>query len=202
VRPDRRAGYLGDVDWDSNWEPIVSSNNEDSDKDKDNDEEEEECEEEADVKMPPPPCVNGEVYGQIYNGRVIHDDTDDMIHHVVYHYFQAADCGDAYQMPPELTEEEELAAAVLNSEEERRAGRRAFPELTDALVLSVAPLPLPGPPPMQPPRIPLATPRREARAEPWDAWPGVAPRWPAGAPPILGWAPGTPVPHQGLHRRP
>jgi hypothetical protein len=87
VRPDRRAGYLGDVDWDSNWEPIVSSDNEDSDKDKDNNEEEEECEEEADVKMPLPPRVSGEVYSQIYNGWVIRNDTDDMIHHVVYHYF-------------------------------------------------------------------------------------------------------------------
>jgi hypothetical protein len=43
-------------------------------------------------------------------------------------------------MPPELTEEEELAVAVLISqEEERRALLRAFPELADALVLSVAP---------------------------------------------------------------
>jgi hypothetical protein len=131
---------------------------------------------------------------------VIHDDTDDMVHHVVYHYFQAADCGEAYQMPPELTGEEELAVTVLISEEEER---RAFPELADALLLSLALPPSPGPLPMQP-----AMPRREARAEPSDAWPGAAPGWPAGVPPILGWAPGTPTPfpapppHQGLHRRP
>jgi hypothetical protein len=79
---------------------------------------------------------------------------------------------------------------------------RVFSELADALVLSVAPPPPPGPSPMQPPCTPPARPHREARAEPWDAWPGAAPGWPAGAPPILGWAPGTPTPHQGLHRRP
>jgi hypothetical protein len=91
---------------------------------------------------------------------VIRDDTDDMIHHVIYHYFQAADRGEAYQMHPELTEEEELVVAVLISEEkERRAEMRAFPELADALVLSVAPPPPPGPPPMQPPRTLSAMPR-------------------------------------------
>jgi hypothetical protein len=82
-------------------------------------------------------------------------------------------------MPPELTEEEELAVAVLISqEEERRVELRAFSELANALVLSVAPPPPPpppGPPPMQPPRTLPARPRREARAEPWDAWPGAAP---------------------------
>jgi hypothetical protein len=73
-------------------------------------------------------------------------------------------------MPPELTEEEELAIAILISQEqERRVEIRAFLELVDALVLSVAPTPSPGPPPMQPPRTPPARPRREARAEPWDA---------------------------------
>jgi hypothetical protein len=106
-------------------------------------------------------------------------------------------------MPSELTEEEELAVAVLISkEEERRAELRAFPELADALVLSVAPPPPPGPLPMQPPHTPPAKPRREARAKPWDPWPGAAPGWPVGAPPVLGWAPGMPNPHQGLHRRP
>jgi hypothetical protein len=120
--------------------------------------EDEDYEDEDDAKTPLPPsrpCVSGEVSGQIYNGRVIRDDTDDMVHHVVYHYFQAADRGEAYQMPPELTEEEELAIAVLISEEE---DRRAFPELADALVLSVAPPPPPGPSPMQPPRTPPVMP--------------------------------------------
>jgi hypothetical protein len=102
---------------------------------------------EDDAKTPPPPSpprVSSEVSGQIYNGRVIRDDTDDMVHHVVYHYFQAIDRGEAYQIPPELTEEEEeLAVAILISEEE---DKRAFPELADALVLSVAPLPPPRPP--------------------------------------------------------
>jgi hypothetical protein len=163
VRPDRRAGYLGDVDWDRNWEPVVSSDDKDSNKDEDDDDEDEEAEDDA--KTPPPPLVSGEVSGQIYNGRVIRDDTDDMINHVVYHYFQAADRGEIYQMPSELTEEEELAVAVLISqEEERRAEMRAFPELANAQVLSAAPPPPPRPPPMQPPCTPLARPRREARA--------------------------------------
>jgi hypothetical protein len=93
VRPDRRAGYLGDVDWVRNWEPVVSSDDEEFDDDTDDDEDDE-LEDEA--KTPPPPRVSDEVSGQIYNGRVIRDDTDDMIHHVVYHYFQAADRGEAY----------------------------------------------------------------------------------------------------------
>jgi hypothetical protein len=45
------------------------------------------------AQQPPPPRVSGEVSGQIYNGRVIHDDTDDMINHVVYQYFRATDRG-------------------------------------------------------------------------------------------------------------
>jgi hypothetical protein len=177
VRPDRRAGYLGDVDCDHSWEPVVSSSDEDDeDKDKgdvnkDDDDmtedEDYEDEDEDDDKTPPPPRVSGEVSGQIYNGRVVRDDVDDMINLVVYHYFQAQDRGEVYQMPPELTEEEELAVAVLISqEEERRAELRAFPKLANALVLSVAPPPPPGPPPMQPPCTPPARPCREARAEP------------------------------------
>jgi hypothetical protein len=38
-----------------------------------------------------------------------------MVNHVVYHYFQAADHGEAFEIPPELTEEEELVVAVLIS---------------------------------------------------------------------------------------
>jgi hypothetical protein len=36
---------------------------------------------------PPPPRISGEVSGQIYNGRVIRDDRDDIDNHVVYNYF-------------------------------------------------------------------------------------------------------------------
>jgi hypothetical protein len=76
--------------------------------------------------------------GQIYNGRVVHDDSDDM------------------------TEEEELAVAILISAEEEK---RAFSGFEDALALSVAPPPPPGPSPPQPlwtsPR-----PCRDARMEP------------------------------------
>jgi hypothetical protein len=46
---------------------------------------------------------------------VIRDDTDNMVNHVVYHYFQAADRGEAFEIPPELTKEEELAVVVLIS---------------------------------------------------------------------------------------
>jgi hypothetical protein len=53
---------------------------------------------------------------------VVCDDTDDMINHVIYHYFLAADRGEDCVMPPELTEEEQFVVAVLISlEEERRA---------------------------------------------------------------------------------
>jgi hypothetical protein len=51
---------------------------------------------------------------------VVRDEKDDMINHVVYHYFQVADLGQPFVMPPELTEEEELAATVLISQEEER----------------------------------------------------------------------------------
>jgi hypothetical protein len=66
-------------------------------------------------------------------------------------YFQAADRGETYVMPPELTEEEE---------------RRAFPGYEDALALLVAPPTLPRSPPMQPRHTPPARPRREAKVEP------------------------------------
>jgi hypothetical protein len=77
VRPDRRAGYLGDVDWDRSWEPVVSSDDEDEDEgdiDEDDDDdmtEDEDYEDgdEDDGKTPPPPRVSGEVSGQIYKAR-------------------------------------------------------------------------------------------------------------------------------------
>jgi hypothetical protein len=92
VRPHRRTGYLGDINWDRNWEPVVSSDDEDSDEDEDEDDEDdkaedEDYEDEDDAKTPQRPHVSGEVSSEIYNGRVIRDDTDDMIHHVIYHYF-------------------------------------------------------------------------------------------------------------------
>jgi hypothetical protein len=85
VRPERRTGYLGDIDWDRSWEPIVSSS--DEDEDEDDDMAEDEDDEDDGAKTPPPPRVSGEVSGQIYNGRVVRDDMDDMINHVIYHYF-------------------------------------------------------------------------------------------------------------------
>jgi hypothetical protein len=154
VHPDRRAGYLGNVDRDRSWEPVMSSDDEDEDDDEgededDDDMDEEEDDDDDDTKTPSPPRVSGEVSGQIYNGRVVRNDVDDMVNHVVYHYFQAQDRGEVYEMPPELTAEEELAVAVLiRKEEERRVELRAFPEIADALVLLVAPPPPPGPPPM------------------------------------------------------
>jgi hypothetical protein len=139
----------------------VSSSDDDDKDDDDEDEDDGDDDDDVPAQMPPPPSPPR--VGQIYNGRVIRDDTDDMVHHVVYQYFQAADRGEAFEIPPELTEEEELAVAVLISQE---LERRAFPELADALALSVAPPPPPGPAPMQPPRTQPARPCREARAEP------------------------------------
>jgi hypothetical protein len=120
LRLDRRVGYLGDTDWDPDWAPIVSSSDED-DSSKDEDEEDgdgyvNDFHVPAQTPPPPsPPRVSGEVSGQIYNGQVICDDTDDMVNHVVYHYFQAANRGEAFEIPPELTKEEDLAVAVLIS---------------------------------------------------------------------------------------
>jgi hypothetical protein len=73
VRLDRRAGYLGDVDWDRSWKPVVSfddedDEDEDDDEDKDNDDDmaEDEDDDDDDAKTPPPmPRVSGEVSGQI-----------------------------------------------------------------------------------------------------------------------------------------
>jgi hypothetical protein len=193
VRPDRCAGYLGDVDWDRSWEPVVSSDDEDEDKDDDDDmaeDEDEDDDDSAKTPPPPPPRFSGEVSDQIYNGGVVRDDTDDMINHVVYHYFQDADRGEVYQMPPELTEEEELVVAVLISkEEERRVELRAFPELADTLVLSVVP-----PPPMQPPHTPPAS----------HGTPGPELHQGGRRARRLSWVglPGCPPPHQGLRHRP
>jgi hypothetical protein len=69
---------------------------------------------------------------------VVRDDVDDMVNNVVYHYFEAADRGEAYDIPPKLTEEEQLAVAVLINQKEKR---RAFLGYKDALALSVAPPP-------------------------------------------------------------
>jgi hypothetical protein len=87
---------------------------------------------------------------------VIHDDTEDMVHNVIYQYFQAADCGEAFELPPELIEEQLTVAVLITLEEERRM----FPELVDALAISVVPPP--------PPRTPLARPCQEARVA-WAA---------------------------------
>jgi hypothetical protein len=98
--------------------------------------------------------------------QVICDDTDNIINHVVYHYFQAADRGLPDDIPPEFTKEEQLMVAILISQEEER---RAFPGYEDALALSVAPPPPSGLPPMQPPHTPLARPRR---CRSWAGLPG------------------------------
>jgi hypothetical protein len=121
---------------------------------------------------------------------------DDMVNHVIYHYFQVVDRGEAFEIPPELTEEEELAIAVLISQEEER---RAFPELADALAFSVAPPPPPGSLPMQPPCTPLARPCQEAVGTPSPEL-HLGARWVR----RLSWAglPGCQLLHQGLHRRP
>jgi hypothetical protein len=57
------ASYLGNVDWDRNWEPVVSSNDEESNQDTDDDNEDDELEDEDyededDAKMSLPPRVS------------------------------------------------------------------------------------------------------------------------------------------------
>jgi hypothetical protein len=120
---------------------------------------------------------------------MVRDDTDDMINHVVYHYFEAAQLGQPVVIPPELAEEEDLAMAVLISKEEKRA----FLGFEDALALSVALPPRPRPPPLQPPWTP-PRPRHDVKIEPWGVWPGAMPTWPTTSPPVIGWAPSTPTP--------
>jgi hypothetical protein len=162
----RHAGYLGDNNWDRLWVPEASS----SDNDEDNDEDSEEEGTDVEDKQPPPPLaqVTSEVSGQIYNGNVVRDDTDDMIDHITYHILRAAERGEHFEHPPELTEEEELKVAIIVSAEEEK---RAFPGYYDALALSMAPPPPPGLMPpcrcrygRRPPR-----PSRDTRNEVWDA---------------------------------
>jgi hypothetical protein len=125
-----------------------------------------------------------------------------MINHVVYHYFQATDRGEVFQMPPELTEEEELTVVVLISkEEERRAELRAFSELANALVLSVVLPPPPGPPPMQPPRTPPARPHR-GQGGTMGRLARSCTRVAGGRAACPGLGSRDADPHQGLHRRP
>jgi hypothetical protein len=156
-RSDRPAGCLGDAYRDRDWRPVASSSDDDDGGDNKEDDKDEDFHEhgaqgcvyvQAHPPPPPPRRLNGKVSGQIYNGRVIRDDTDDMVNHVVYHYFLATDRGKAYEIPPELTKEEQLTVVVLISQEEER---RVLPGYEDALALSVAPPPPLGPPPMQPP---------------------------------------------------
>jgi hypothetical protein len=177
-RPERRASYLGDVDWDRQLAPEASL---DDDDDEEEDEDEGGVGVQAEQPPPPPPRVTGEVSGQIYNGRVVCDDTDDMVGHVVYHYLRAAELGQHFDIPPELTEEQ-LAVAVIVSAEEKRA----FPGIDNALALSVAPPPPPGPSPLQPPPRPRAMPG-------WS--PGTRGLEPCL--PVIGWAPRTPPPPLG-----
>jgi hypothetical protein len=62
VRLDKRAGYLGDIDWDRSWEPVVSSDDEDDD---DMAKDEDDNNDDDDTKMPLPPRVSGKVSGRI-----------------------------------------------------------------------------------------------------------------------------------------
>jgi hypothetical protein len=174
---ERHASYLGDSNWDRLWVPEASSSDNDED---DNEDDKEEGVGVKHEKPPPPPAqVTGEVSDQIYNSKVVHDDTDDMIDHVAYHILRVAERGDHFELPPELTEEEELKVAIIATAEEEK---RAFPGYYDALALSMAPPPGSSPP--QPPRTP-PRPRRDARNEVWDAWLGAAP-------PTIGWLPPPP----------
>jgi hypothetical protein len=152
--------------------PEASSvdDDEDGEKEEEEDDDEEGVDVEAEQPPPPPPRVTGEVSGQIYNGKMV---CDDMINHVAYHILHASERGEHFEVPPKLTEEEQLEVAVIVSTEEEK---RAFAGYYDTLALSVE-LPPPPWPLRMPPR-----PRRNARNEPWDAWP-------VAAPPTIGWPP-------------
>jgi hypothetical protein len=81
---------------------------------------------------------------------VVCDKVDDFIAHYVYHMLQAQALGQHYKVSSELTEEEALQVLFFLSEEEKRR----YPNIDDALALSMAqlhPPPPPGTPP--PPRL-------------------------------------------------
>jgi hypothetical protein len=88
---ERRAGYLSD--WDRLWVLEASSSKNDDDKEED-DKEDDDFE---DKQPPPPPAsVTDEISGQIANGKVVRDYTDDFIDQVAYHMLPAVERSEHY----------------------------------------------------------------------------------------------------------
>jgi hypothetical protein len=207
---ERRAGYLGDTDWDRAWVPEdYSSGDEDEDFEEEDDEEgtshDEAFDEDEDDNLdfsvfedgcqpsplqppsPPAPAGGCSVSSRVHEGHVVRDDTEDFFGNVAYNVLRARDNSEHYLLPPELTEDQELQVAVLVSAQEEK---RAFLGLEDALFISVAP---PPPPRRQAPPSPLRAPPRPGHAEADEAWDP----WPEADAPAIGWLPPPPPPPPG-----
>jgi hypothetical protein len=190
---DRRAGYLGDSNWDQRWALEAPNDggwdggggNDGGGDDRDggdgggHDRGLDDADDDDNGRQPPPPppsCDDG-------TGKEVRDDTNDFVGNVVYNVLLANERGEHYELPPELTEDEQLQVAILVSAEEEK---RAFLGLEDALALSVAPPPPPGPPPRSgaaesPVRAPAPIPRPPGPPAPAPLPPGPPP------PPMASW---------------
>jgi hypothetical protein len=203
---ERRAGYLGDTDWDCAGVPedYFSGDEDEAFEEDDDDEGTDEDEGEDDnldfsvfddgyqpphLQPPSPPALVGgcDIFGHVNEGTIVRDDMEDFIGNVAHNVLLARDNGEHYVLPPELKNDEELQVAVLVSTEEEK---QVFPGLEDALFLSVAP---PPPPRRQPPPLPSRAPPRPGHAEATNAWDP----WPEADAPAIGWLPPPPPPPPG-----
>jgi hypothetical protein len=178
---DRRAGYLGDNDWDQRWAPEAPNNDGGGDDggggdgdaggghngDVDDGDFHDGNDDNGRQPPPPPPsCDDGTV-------KAVRDDTDDFIGNVVYNVVLANKRGEHDKLLPKLKKDENLQVAILMSAEEEK---RAFLGLEDALTLSVALPPSPGPPPRRPAESSvLPAPAPGPPSPPMASWP-----WPQG----------------------
>jgi hypothetical protein len=155
------------------------------DDEEDNDEEEEE---EKDIKsIVALVHVSGKVSSEISGRKVVRNDTNDDVSHVVYHVLMALELGEHFGMSPKLTEEKLLQVTVIVSVEKEK---RRFLCIDDALALSMAQLYHPlWPPPGMPPPPPMSPrPRRTPRSND-EAW-GICPD---SEPVPTSWAPPPPA---------
>jgi hypothetical protein len=114
-RAARRAGYLGNSDWDQRWAPEAPNNDGGGDGDDsgghDGDFDDVNDDNGRQPPPPPPSCDDGTV-------KAVRDDTDDFVGNVVCNVLLANERVVHYELPPELTEDEQLLVAVLVSAEE------------------------------------------------------------------------------------
>jgi hypothetical protein len=180
---ERRAGYLGNTDWDRAWVLEDYSFGDEDEAFEEDDDDEGTDEDEGDnldfsvfddgcqpphpqPPSPPAPAEGCDVSCHVNDDTVVRDDTEDFFGNVAYNVLLARDNGEHNVQPLELTEDEELQVAVLICAEEEK---RAFPGLEDAIFLSVVPPPPPPPLRRQPPPSPPRAPPRPGHAEAAEA---------------------------------